>query len=339
MRTQHMPLHFGNRRDGHWIVFLQRAGAAVFLRCAAAVGLLLWTSGCLVKNEPAGSGSSPQGEAAAVSADKSTDATVDSPANTQSANTPSEVTTPLGSTLVTIPAGRFSMGSARGAADEQPVHEVELSSFLMDKYEVTQDLLAKLEFPNPSHFKGERRPAEQIRWTDAALICNARSRAEGLEPCYDEATFACNFDASGYRLPTEAEWEYAARAESTEDEPLDVALPRLDQQACYVGNSGQQTDVVGKRRPNAWGLHDLRGNVAEWCHDAYQADYYGASPARDPRGPESGDQRVMRGGAWNAEPAACRLTARQADDSGISDACFARDTHGFRCVRRVDVQK
>lgn len=335
MRTQHMPLDSGNRRDGHWIVFLQRFAAAVlFLRCAAAVGLLLWTSGCLVKNEPAGSDSSPQGEAAAAPADRSTDATVESPA----AALP-EVTTPLGSTLVTIPAGRFSMGNARGAADEQPVHEVELSSFLMDKYEVTQDLLAKLEFPNPSHFKGERRPAEQIRWTDAALICNARSRAEGLEPCYDEATFACNFDASGYRLPTEAEWEYAARAGSTEDEPLDVALPRLDQQACYAANSGQQTDVVGKRRPNSWGLHDLRGNVAEWCHDAYQADYYGASPARDPRGPESGDQRVMRGGAWNAEPAACRLTARQADDSGISDACFARDTHGFRCVRRADVQK
>jgi len=311
----------GGRRNRPWFFSL-------------LVGSLLFcTSGCLVKNEPAGGATATGGSesGATGSAGESTVAST-------GASLP-EVTTSLGSTLVTIPAGRFTMGNARGAADEQPPHEVELGSFLVDKYEVTQDLLAKLEFPNPSHFKGDRRPAEQIRWTDAALICNARSRAEGLEPCYDEATFACNFDASGYRLPTEAEWEYAARAGSSEDEPLEAPLPRLDQQACYAGNSGQQTDVVGKRRPNAWGLHDLRGNVAEWCHDAYQADYYASSPARDPRGPEAGDQRVMRGGAWNAEPSACRLTARQADDSGISDACFARDTHGFRCVRRADAPK
>jgi formylglycine-generating enzyme required for sulfatase activity len=83
----------------------------------------------------------------------------------------------------------------------------------------------------------------------------------------------------------------------------------------------------------------MRGNVAEWCHDSYQANYYASSPARDPRGPDMGAKRVIRGGAWNAEPASCRLTARRADDPGISDACFARDTHGFRCVRRADGAK
>lgn len=260
------------------------------------------------------------------------------PANTTNTTdrgvTVTETTTKLGVPVVTVPGGKFLMGNAQGAEDERPPHEVEISSFVIDKYEFTQDLLAKLETPNPSHFKGDRRPAEQIRWTDAALICNARSRAEGLEPCYDEATFACNFDASGYRLPTEAEWEYAARAGSETVEPLEVKLPDLDAQACYAGNSGQQTDLVGKKRANSWGLHDMRGNVAEWCYDAYQSDYYAASPASNPRGPEAGEKRVLRGGAWNADPTACRLTARQADDSGISDACFARDTHGFRCVRK-----
>jgi formylglycine-generating enzyme required for sulfatase activity len=330
-----------------------------WLPALVALGLLVATNGCSVRNEPSGgppatgnsaigntaTGNSATGNSATgngATGGSATGAGGESAANPTGGATDAglaEVTTSLGMTMVRIPAGRFTMGSARGAADEQPPHEVELSGFLMDKYEVTQDLLEKLQLPDPSRFKGGRRPVERVRWSDAVEICNERSRAEGLEPCYDDETFECNFDATGYRLPTEAEWEYAARAGSTEDEPLGVALPRLDQQACYSSNSGKQTDVVGKRRPNAWGLYDMRGNVAEWCHDSYQANYYASSPARDPRGPDMGAKRVIRGGAWNAEPASCRLTARRADDPGISDACFARDTHGFRCVRRADGAK
>lgn len=302
-----------------------------WFRSLVMVGLLVGTSGCSVRTEPPGGPPATGGGATGAGREPAANST----GGAADAGL-AEVTTSLGMTLVSIPAGRFTMGNARGAADEQPPHEVELSGFLMDKYEVTQDLLAKLQLPETSHFKGGRRPVEQVRWSDAVKICNERSRAEGLEPCYDEASYECNFDATGYRLPTEAEWEYAARAGSTEQEPLGVALPRLEQQACFSSNSGKQTDVVGKRRPNAWGLHDMRGNVAEWCNDFYQADYYASSPARDPRGPDMGGKRVIRGGAWNAEPAACRLTARQADDPGTSDACFYRDTHGFRCVRRAD---
>ncbi len=250
------------------------------------------------------------------------------------APTQTEVETSAGVTMVLIPGGKYRMGNAQGAADEMPVHEVELSSFLIDKYEVTQDQFAQLELPNPSHFKGPHRPVEQIRWSDAALFCNERSRAEGFEPCYDEVTFACNFDADGYRLPTEAEWEYAARAGVPDVPPASGGSASLESTACYAGNSGDKTQPVGSRRPNAWGLYDMQGNVAEWCHDVYSAEYYAHSESLDPRGPAEGPKRVIRGGSWKSSDEACRLTARFADDPGISDACFARDTFGFRCVRR-----
>jgi formylglycine-generating enzyme required for sulfatase activity len=250
-----------------------------------------------------------------------------------------EVTTPQGVLMVAIPGGRFHMGSAGGAANEQPEHEVELSPFVIDKYEVTQDQYAQLQLPNPAHFKGPRRPVEQVRWSDAALFCNERSRADGLEPCYDEVTFACNFAASGYRLPTEAEWEYAARAGSQQVAAASGEAVPLDARACYAGNSSAQTQPAGSRRANAWGLHDLQGNVAEWCNDVYAEDYYARSATVDPRGPVEGEKRVLRGGSWKSTEDECRVTARAADDPGISDACFARDTYGFRCVRRPNAQE
>ena len=114
--------------------------------------------------------------------------------------------------MVVIPAGWFEMGSSRGDPDEAPVHRVWVDSFLMDTCEVTQDQYTALAVVNPSHFKGPDLPVEQIAWAKAALFCNQRSEAEGLRPCYDEETAACNFEADGYRLPTEAEWEYACRA-------------------------------------------------------------------------------------------------------------------------------
>ncbi|MCA9268751.1 MAG: formylglycine-generating enzyme family protein, partial [Planctomycetales bacterium] len=122
---------------------------------------------------------------------------------------PVNIATPTGVEMVLLPGGEFTMGSARGEADEGPPHAVRVSPLAMDKFEVTQDQYAAMELPDPSHFKGEKRPVEQVRWSDAALFCNERSRREGLTPCYDEATFDCDFQASGYRLPTEAEWEYA----------------------------------------------------------------------------------------------------------------------------------
>src|SRR5437867_27855 len=126
------------------------------------------------------------------------------------------VATKSGVEMVQIPAGFFEMGSRRSREDEQPAHTVWIDSFLVDKHEVTQAEFEKLgqieAYPNPSHFQGPGLPAEQVTWPQAARFCNSRSRLGGLKPCYHEDTGECNFDATGYRLPTEAEWEYACRA-------------------------------------------------------------------------------------------------------------------------------
>lgn len=251
-----------------------------------------------------------------------------------------EIATASGVAMVLLPGGAFTMGSTDGSADEQPCHEVTLSPFALDKFEVTQDQFAAFQLPDPSHFKGERRPVEQVRWSDAALFCNERSKHEGLEPCYDELTFACNFAANGYRLPTEAEWEYAARAGAKTAYSFGNTPGDLRLYACYEANATEKTDPAGKKKPNPWGFCDLYGNVLEWCNDVYGETYYGESPKTDPRGPEpavsgADQKRVMRGGAWNSSAEACRATTRYAELPGIADACFARDTFGFRCARSL----
>ncbi len=255
--------------------------------------------------------------------------------DSRGANEPVEIVTKTAVSMVLIRGGTFAMGSGTGADDEAPRHAVTITPFVMDKFEVTQDQYAALQVPDPSHFKDPRRPVEQVRWSDAALFCNLRSVEEGFEPCYDEITFECNFAAGGYRLPTEAEWEYAARAGAESDFSFAGPPAGLKSYACYAGNSKKKTDRVGTKKPNAWGLHDLHGNVLEWCHDVYHPGYYRESPAENPRGPAEGRQRVLRGGSWKSREEACRATIRSADFPGITDACFARDTYGFRCVRRL----
>jgi acetoin utilization deacetylase AcuC-like enzyme/formylglycine-generating enzyme required for sulfatase activity len=251
------------------------------------------------------------------------------------------VITDTGFEMVLIPAGRFRMGSAGVERDEEPVHEVSVDAFLMDRYEVTQEQWAKLagrsEFlaADPSHFKGPDRPVEMVSWDLAALYCNVRSRAEGLEACYDEETGECNFDANGYRLPTEAEWEYACRAGSDGDFLFGSEPRHLKQYAWYAENAAKRTHPVGQKKPNAWGLYDMHGNVAEWCNDHYDEDYYQTSPKENPTGPAEAEQYVLRGGAWNCTANACRSARRVGEDPGFADACFARDAIGFRCVRKA----
>ncbi len=245
------------------------------------------------------------------------------------------ITTESGIEMVRIPGGMFRMGSEDGQDDERPVHDVRVDAFWMDRTEVTQAQYTKLIQPNPAHFKGPNRPVEMIAWTSAALYCNKRSRAEGLEPCYDEETAACNFDADGYRLPTEAEWEYACRAGSTTafsfgDDPRE--LPRY---AWFADNADKTTHPVARKKPNPWGLFDMHGNVAEWCNDVYADGYYKTSPKDNPRGPDEGEQCVLRGGAWNSSATACRSAYRVGENPGFADACFAQDAIGFRCVRRT----
>jgi len=244
------------------------------------------------------------------------------------------VRTQTGAEMVLIPAGSFQMGSRDGEADETPPHGVALDAFWIDRTEVTQAQYGKLVLGNPAHFKAEGRPVEQVSWAEAALYCNLRSRAEGLEPCYDEETAKCDFQAGGYRLPTEAEWEYACRAGSTTPYAFGADGSALGRHAWFADNAGKKTQPVARKPANAWGLYDMHGNVAEWCNDVYAADYYAHSPARNPPGPDDGEKYVLRGGAWNSQAAGCRCATRVGENPGFQDACFARDAIGFRCVRR-----
>jgi formylglycine-generating enzyme required for sulfatase activity len=252
----------------------------------------------------------------------------------QVAPTPNTVVTQSGIEMMVIPGGSFEMGSKGASPDETPVHKVSISPFWMDRCEVVQEEFKKYQLPDPSHFKGAKQPLDQINWTDAALYCNERSRAEGLKPCYDERTWACDFAADGYRLPTEAEWEYACRAGSSTQYSFGSGPGSLKDYAWYGENSSATTRPVGQKKPNAWGLYDMHGNVAEWCNDHYAENYYQQSPEKDPRGPVEGKERVLRGGAWNSSAESCRSAYRTSDPS-IDDTCLANDAIGFRCVRNA----
>ena len=248
---------------------------------------------------------------------------------------PQTVKTAGGIEMVRLPAGVFTLGDDRGKPDETPAHKVWIDAILMDAHEVTQEDYGKLILGNPSHFKGPDRPMEQISWAKAAVYCNARSKAEGLAPCYDEDTAECHFAAGGYRLPTEAEWEYACRAGGAGAYAFGNDASRLRDFAWFTDNGAKATHPVAKKKPNAWGLFDMHGNVAEWCNDVYAEDYYQASPDRNPRGPATGKRYVLRGGAWNSSAQACRAAYRVAENPGFQDACFALDAIGFRCVRKA----
>jgi formylglycine-generating enzyme required for sulfatase activity len=243
--------------------------------------------------------------------------------------------------MVSLPGGQFTMGSADGNPDEAPPHKVTVSPFLMDRFEVTHEMFAKAQLPDPSHWQETPKgPVERVRWRDAKGYCNERSRLEGLKPCYDEKTpeWDCDYSADGYRLPTEAEWEYAARAGA--DGAYDFGTPdKLRQYAWFADNGDKKTHPVGQKKPNAWGLCDMYGNVSEWCEDVYSPTYYKESPSADPTGPSNPGgrdvKRVMRGGNWTASAENCRATHREGQRTGNTDACFATDFCGFRCVRRA----
>ena len=245
---------------------------------------------------------------------------------------PEIVATKSGIDMVLIPAGRFQMGS--GKEDESPVREIEIDAFLMDRCEMTQANYAKLFPINGSKFKGPDRPVEMISWGDSAIYCNKRSEAEGLDPCYDDEG-VCNFAANGYRLPTEAEWEYACRAGTTADYSFGSDNRQLSQHAWYADNANKQTHPVAQKEPNALGLYDMYGNVAEWCNDVYEKGYSKDGAMSNPHGPKEGPKRVLRGGAWNSRADDCRSACRVGESPGSQDACFARDAIGFRCVRRA----
>jgi formylglycine-generating enzyme required for sulfatase activity len=256
------------------------------------------------------------------------------------ATAPVEVVTRSGVAMVHLPGGEFLMGSAQGGPDEAPPHKVRVTAFLIDKFEVTHELFTKAQLPNPSRWQDHpRKPVERVRWRDAKQYCNERSLLEGLKPCYNEKSldWDCDYSANGYRLPTEAEWEYACRAGT--DGPYDFGPPdKLRQYGWFGANADQKTHPAGEKKPNRWGLCDLYGNVSEWCEDVYSPTFYKDSPRDDPHGPPNPGKdvkRVIRGGSWKSSPDQCRATFRQGEKTGDSDACFSTDYCGFRGVRRV----
>jgi formylglycine-generating enzyme required for sulfatase activity len=235
--------------------------------------------------------------------------------------------------MVLFPGGSFIMGD-ESEVDSQP-HEVSVSPFFIDMHLVTQEEYEALMQDNPSRWKGSKNPVEQVRWSDAVRYCNARSEAEGFQPCYDLNTWKCDFSANGYRLPTEAEWEYACRAGTKTTYFFGNDPSKLEDYAWFESNSNGKPQPVGQKTPNSWGLYDMCGNVWEWCNDFYKVDYYQESPKDNPRGPETGETKVVRGGAWKFSAESCRSGYRYNEDPGYADVCFGYDIYGFRCVRNA----
>lgn len=235
--------------------------------------------------------------------------------------------------MVYVPAGEFLMGSTNGAPDEQPVHRVRVSAFWMDRYEVTNE---EYEQFDPTHRRQRtassshgRHPVVNVSWYDALAYCAWRCRREGVP----EGT---------YRLPTEAEWEYAARGGlvqqpypwgSAAPDAQDIVLAAFKRDG--AGAAAPQLALVGSFLPNGYGLYDMAGNVWEWCMDWYAEDTYARRAEQgvveNPRGPEKEVRKVWRGGSWMSEAERLRVSAR----GGISPEQWM-GTLGFRCVRAAE---
>jgi formylglycine-generating enzyme required for sulfatase activity len=207
---------------------------------------------------------------------------------------------PVPPNMVWVEGGTFQMGSTGGENDEKPVHSVTVKGFYMGKYEVTQKEWTAVMGNNPSYFKGDNLPVEQVSWNEAVEYCNRLSLKEGLTPCYRGSgnDITCNWDADGYRLPTEAEWEYAAKEGNQGYLIYEYAGSNSVDAVAWYTDSGERTHPVGGKAPNSLGLYDMSGNVWEWCWDWYGAYTAGATQT-DPRGAVAGADRVRRGGSWS----------------------------------------
>jgi formylglycine-generating enzyme required for sulfatase activity len=258
----------------------------------------------------------------------------DDPRSSQPADGAKTMMTKTGIEMVAVPAGEFVMGDDQGEDEEKPAHRVQVSEFYMDTCEVTQASFEALMGKNPSKFKSPDQPVERVSWLSAIQYCNMRSRKEGLKPCYNTETLACDFAADGYRLPTEAEWEYACRAGGATQWSCGEDAGKLEAHAWIKSNAAKTTHPVKQKAPNAWGLYDMHGNVAEWCHDFFAEGYASAQDAKDPLGPAEGEERVVRGGSFQNSGEGCRSAARASQTPRFADACFGFEAYGFRCVRR-----
>jgi formylglycine-generating enzyme required for sulfatase activity len=219
----------------------------------------------------------------------------------------------LNSEMLEIPEGEIILRDDR----IKNTWKVDIKTFLLAKYPVTQQLYYQITNKSPSAFKGAKKPVEMVSWKDAVTFCNILSVYAGITPCYifdkkEDITF--NPKAKGYRLPTEAEWEYACKAGTAG--PL---YNELDKIAWYKENSGQVTHEVGMKKPNKWGLYDMLGNVWEWCSDIYDEEVYGS-------------YRIFRGGGWCDQERGCMATNRRRSHP----TSFKIDDLGFRIAKSLE---
>ncbi len=222
-----------------------------------------------------------------------------------------------GMEFLLVKGGCFQMGSPSGEdgrnRDEGPIHEVCVDDFYMGKYEVTQGEWRKVMLNTPSRFKeGGRYPLKNVSWNDVQEYIRALNELTGRN----------------YRLPTEAEWEYAARSGGKREKY--AGSNSMDDVAWHLDNSGWTIHRVGTKKPNGLGLYDMSGNVYEWCQDWYGWDYYSSSPRQNPTGPASGKDRVYRGGAWHGNSWDLRAANRFSISPGSTGYAY-----GFRLVSPV----
>jgi len=208
-------------------------------------------------------------------------------------------------TMVYVPGGTFTMGatSEQGSDaynDEKPAHSVTLSSYYIGETEVTQALWTAVMGSNPSRFKGDQRPVERVSWNDCQTFISRLNAKTGKY----------------FRLPTEAEWEYAARGGHSGGSKY-AGSDNINSVAWYIYNSGRETHNVATKSPNGLGIYDMSGNVWEWCQDWYGA--YSSSSQTNPKGPSNGDDRVRRGGSWYDVAWDCRVSRRDDDSPYGSD--------------------
>jgi formylglycine-generating enzyme required for sulfatase activity len=226
----------------------------------------------------------------------------------------------VGIEFIRIPAGSFQMGADKNleeaSNDELPQHHVTLShAFYLGKYEVTQEQWVAVMGNNPSKFVGLRNPVESVSWDDIQVFIQQLNTKEGTDK---------------YRLPTEAEWEYAARAGTSSTWSFGDDASESEQYAWYDDNSDNQTHPVGQKQPNPWGLYDIYGNVYEWVNDWYDENFYSRNISTDPKGPENGTHRVLRGGGWGRSTWGLRSASR---GSLVPDRQLERC--GFRLARSL----
>jgi formylglycine-generating enzyme required for sulfatase activity len=261
------------------------------------------------------------------------------------------ITNSIGMTLKLIPAGEFFMGSPDEAfeaeKEEKPAHQVRINKpFYLGVCEVTQAQYEAVMGNNPSHFSAngggkdqvagqstDRYPVENVSWLDATRFSNKLSEKEGKKPFYEivgNDIRVPDWNGQGYRLPTEAEWEYACRANASPPTRFSFGdnAVYLGVYGWFEGNSEERTHPVSQKRPNGFGLYDMHGNVWEWCWDGYGERYYQESPVDDPRGPAGAAYRVIRGGTWYGGPWHARSARR------VITTPEARDLNmGFRLAR------